>query len=149
MTKIALLLCSAAIGLAIASQPHINAELGRRLGAPLAAACVSLALSLALLLAAAALWRREDGADFSAAAGAPLWVWLGGLSGALYVGGALFIVPKIGAVALFTWLIAGQVLGALAIDYFGLFGAKSLEISPARILGVALVLTGAWMAQKT
>lgn len=146
--KAAWLLFSAVIGLFIASQPHINAELGRRLQSPLGAACVSLLLSLALLLTAAAFWRR-DVPDFSATAGAPLWIWLGGLSGALYVGGALFIAPKIGTVSLFTWLIAGQVAGALAIDRFGLFGAQQMEVSPSRLLGVALVLTGAMLAQRS
>ena len=145
--KVALLLSSAALGLAIASQPHINAELGRRLASPLGAACFSLAFSLALLLAAAALWHRGD-VNLTDAARAPFWVWLGGISGALYVGGALFIAPKIGTVSLFTWLVAGQMLGALAIDHFGLFGAKPLDITPSRLLGVAMVLVGAWAAQR-
>ena len=145
--KAAWLLFSAVIGLAIASQPHINAELGRRLQSPLGAACFSLALSLALLLAAAALWQRDVPA-FSGTTGAPFWIWLGGLSGALYVGGALFIAPKIGTVSLFTWLIAGQVAGALAIDYFGLFGAARMGVTPTRLLGVAMVLGGALLAQR-
>ena len=146
--KAGLLLFSAMMGFAIASQPHINAELGRRFGSPLGAACFSLALSLALLLAAAALWQREV-PNLSGVSGAPFWIWLGGVSGALYVGGALFVAPKIGTVSLFTWLIAGQVAGALAVDYFGLFGAARMEATPSRLLGVALVLGGALLAQRT
>jgi transporter family-2 protein len=40
-------------------------------------------------------------------------------------------------------VMAGQVLGSLAIDSFGLFGLATQPMSPSRILAALLLIAGA------
>lgn len=44
--------------------------------------------------------------------------------------------------------IIGQLLASLIIDHFGLFGGLKIAISPARLLGVILLLAGLFFVQK-
>ena len=62
----------------------------------------------------------------------PPWIWLGG---------------TIGAGALVCLVVLGQVLGALALDHFGVLGAQR-PADPLRIGGALLVLAGAILVMR-
>ena len=78
-----------------------------------------------------------------AVARAPWYAWLGGLLGALYIVGAVFIAPRIGAAALVALIVVGQMLTALAFDHFGILGIPVHAVSWARLAGAALLIAGA------
>ncbi len=48
----------------------------------------------------------------------------------------------------FTIFICGQLIMSLIIDYFGLFGADRVELSPSRLLGVCLLVLGVVLVKK-
>ena len=61
----------------------------------------------------------------------------------------VLLAPRLGSAALLCLIIAGQLIGALAIDRFGLFAFAVRELSVGRIVGVALVAAGALLVRLT
>ena len=77
----------------------------------------------------------------------PWWVYLAGFAGTLFVAGGVVIAPVTGALLFFICVVAGQLLGATLADHFGLFGLDLRPVSPARLIGLALVVGGAVLVQ--
>lgn len=73
----------------------------------------------------------------------PAWMWLGGLMGFTVVTSITFAQPRIGATAVIGILIAGQLVMGAVIDRLGLFGVQQIAITPARMIGIALLGIGA------
>jgi transporter family-2 protein len=61
---------------------------------------------------------------------------------------AAFGAPRIGVGPLLTAAIAGQLVGAVVLDHFGLLGLARQPVSMEKIAGVALVLLGAWLVRR-
>jgi transporter family-2 protein len=129
-----------AAGAMLPVQFGINAQLAAWLGSPLRATLVSFAVGAAVLLVATLLFARGTGER--ALGAAPWWVWVGGFLGAFYVLGSVVTAPKLGAAALFAFILAGQAIASLAVDHFGWVGFEASPITPGRLLGLALVAAG-------
>jgi transporter family-2 protein len=129
-------------GAGIAAQAGINARLRGTLGNSMHAVLVSFVVGT---VAALVYCLIEGGsvASLNAVKGAPWWVWTGGLLGAGFVWCTIFAVPKIGVVAMFPLVVAGQMIAAVLLEHFGLLGAPTQPVSAGRISGVALVVLGA------
>jgi len=67
---------------------------------------------------------------------------IAGLFGVAFIVGAAFMVPRIGVALFFGAATTGTVLGALAVDHIGAFGAEPQHATLLRVLGLALVLLG-------
>jgi bacterial/archaeal transporter family-2 protein len=67
---------------------------------------------------------------------------VGGCFGAFYVLGSVVTAPKLGAAALFAFILAGQAAASLAVDHFGWVGFDENPVTPGRLLGLALVAAG-------
>jgi transporter family-2 protein len=134
-------LFAVAAGAMLPVQFGINAQLAAWLGSPLRATLVSFGVGTAVLLVAAAVFARgvSEGRDLGAA---PWWVWAGGVLGAVYVLGSVVTAPKLGAAALFAFILAGQAVASLTVDHFGWVGFDESPITPGRLLGIALVAAG-------
>ena len=130
-----------AAGAMLPFQAGINAVLAGYVGSPIRAALVSFAVgTLALVVVTLAVARGWGGSQ--SVAGAPWWVWVGGLLGAFYVAGSIVVAPKLGAVTLVAVLLAGQALASVLVDHFGWVGFDEQPISVGRALGIALVAAG-------
>ena len=140
------LAAAAALGAIIAFQPLVNAILARAIGSPYGAAAISI---LVAALGAAAMVAVTGRGDISRAtlASVPWWVYLAGFAGTLFVAGGVVIAPVTGALLFFICVVAGQLLGATLADHFGLFGLDLRPVSPARLIGLALVVGGAVLVQ--
>jgi bacterial/archaeal transporter family-2 protein len=128
-------------GLAGSVQVAVMGRFGGRIGVVEAltfATGVQLLLSLTILLVA-----RSGFGGLSGAFRTPAWMWLGGVMGLTVVFTITFAQPRIGATATIGILIAGQLVMGLLVDRFGLFGVAQIAISPARLVGVALLGIGA------
>ena len=124
------------------AQSAINAQLGRYVGGPLQATIVSFLVGLTCLLALYAVTQRAA-FDPGVLRTIPPHLFVGGALGATFLGLSVFLVPRIGSGTLLCLLVSGQILAAMLIDYFGLFGLAARELSVARIAGAALVAIGA------
>jgi bacterial/archaeal transporter family-2 protein len=56
--------------------------------------------------------------------------------------------PRIGALALVAFVLAGQLVMALLVDQFGILGFPRAPISATRLLGAALLVAGALLAVR-
>ena len=70
-------------------------------------------------------------------------MWIGGALGVLFVGGSVFIAPRIGAAAYFVCLVCGQLLAGAAIDAAGAFGVPVRTLDASRAAGILLVIAAA------
>jgi uncharacterized membrane protein YdcZ (DUF606 family) len=71
------------------------------------------------------------------------WYAITGLFAIAYLLGIGYGAPKIGVALFVAGVTVGQLAGALAYDHLGAFGLAVREASPARIIGLAVVLAGA------
>lgn len=129
-----------AAGLGFAVQAPLNASLGRAIGSGIAAATVSFGVGFAALLIVT-LVSGQGAALLRAPAQAPVLL-LGGLLGAVTVWAMLWSVPSIGLLTALAALLLGQLSATLVLDHIGAFALPVQEVTPRRILAVALVMGG-------
>jgi len=133
-------------GALVPFQAGSNAALGRALGHPLWATVASLLISLLVVLPLLLALRTPAPATGQVSS-LPLWAWLGGVAGVIYITAALLLTPKMGAASFIVCVIAGQMLAALLIDHFGLVGLPIKEANLGRIGGVTLMFIGLLLVQ--
>jgi len=134
-------------GAALPVQAGINVNLRQALGSPLRASFVQFTIG-AIFLLALTLFARAPWPAMHALARGPLWIWSGGLLGALYVLSAIVLVPRLGSAVTFALIVAGQMGISLAIDYFGLFGIPRSPLSLERIGGGVLLVAGVILIRR-
>ena len=135
------LLLAFVTGAGLAVQFVINARLRLLLGGPLWAAAVQFVIGLALILIVA-LVTRQPAPLTAGLARAPWWMWTGGAFSATFIVVSIVLTPKLGTALTLASIMVGQLAAALVVDHYGLFGGTMIRISPARVLGVALLLLG-------
>jgi len=128
-------------GAAVALQPSINARLAEKTGL-LESACISFAVgtvALLLVVLGSGRWTVKGLAETA------WWEWTGGLLGAFFVTATILVVPRIGTTATMAAAIAAQLITALILDHFGLFGFGGAQIDLKRSTGAFLLIVGAWL----
>lgn len=136
---------SLAAGIAGAAQASISGALGRRVGT-IGAAGLGVVLAAILVVALAVALGR--GGSIVSALQQPLWLWLGGLFGAVIVLAIAYAPPLIGTFATVALLIAGQLAAGALIDAFGWLGSPRIPVTLARVAGLVLVTAGAALTLK-
>lgn len=131
---------AAVAGVAISLQNPINAGLARHINSSLGATTICFAVGLIALVIATVFFGQWSAV--MQAPQAPLILLSGGLLGAFLVWAALYSVPILGVLTLVAVLILGQIVAALAIDHFGLFGMEARAVSFNRLIAAVLVLAG-------
>lgn len=128
-------------GVSVALQQVLNANLRAELGSPWWAGFVSYVVGMSAMLMVAL---ASPGPRLSDAfVGSTSWLsWTGGLFGALFIGTAILMVPRLGAATVLALIVVGQMLGSLAFDHFGLFGLSHHPVSPTRLAGAAFLILG-------
>lgn len=142
MFKMALpMTLAAASGICLVIQQGLNNNLRSALNSAVWSGFTSYVVGvLCMLLLAIAL--REPLPSMAAISRLPLWAFTGGIFGAIFIGLGIVLVPKIGTATFFVLLVAGQMLGALIFDHFGLMGVPVHPISMIRLAGAALLVGG-------
>ena len=145
-TKAIAVLATAAAGGLVAMQAPINSGLGKAIGS-LPAASFSFAVGLCALvgitfLAGEGFGRVDSIGDLS-------WYYLiGGLLGAVYVTTVLISVRTLGAGGVTAATIAGQLTLSVVLDQLGILGLAQRGLTPARVLGVALLAAGVFLVVR-
>lgn len=142
MLKLALpMLLAVAAGISLVVQQALNANLRTALNSAAWSGFMSYFLGV-LCMVALALLTRDPVPSVATAARIPWFAWSGGLFGAIFIGLGIFLVPRLGAATFFALLIAGQMLGSVAFDHFGVLGVPVHPVSAVRIAGAALLVAG-------
>jgi len=130
-------------GLGIPVMAAMNSGLGARLGSPVLAVAILFGMALAATIVVLLLQPVIHAVTSPAT---PPYLYLGGLIVAFYVLSITWIAPKIGVGNAIFLVLLGQLAAAAIIDHFGLFGAPRSELSPRRMLGLALMAIGVLLA---
>jgi len=135
------LLLALATGAGVAVMAVLNARLGVLLGGPFWAAAAQFTVALSAVLSVALLTRQPAPVTTGIAV-APWWVWAGGLFSATFIVVSILLTPRLGVALTLATIIVGQLSAALVVDHYGLFGGAVIRATPARVVGVALLLAG-------
>jgi len=128
-------------GILMAVQGSLNAALSKTIGL-LEATFAVHATGLAVVAAALFLFRMGEG-KLAAIGEAPWFSYLGGIVGVFIIYLVAASIPKAGVANATTAIIVGQVLTALAIDHFGVFGLEKMPCSWPQLVGLILLAAGA------
>ena len=132
---------TALIGIALALQVGFNAVVRTYVGSAVGAALLNFVVGTTVL-AIALLVLRLPVPSVGQLAAIPGWALLAGVAGAAYVAGSALFGPLIGGAAFVALIIAGQMVGALALDHYGALGFQARPVTALRLAGAALVVVG-------
>ena len=144
-----LALLALAVGTLFPIQTAANSLLARGVGGSIAATLISFISGLFCLLVINALVFRQYPSVSDISRTPPYLLLMGGAIGATFLSVNVLLAPRLGSAATLCLVIAGQLIGALTIDRLGLFNFAVRDLSPGRIVGVALVLAGALLVRLT
>src|SRR2546425_2086241 len=137
--KIVFAALAIAAGVAAAMQAATNAGLSKLAG--LGPALV--VNTVIVLIGAIGLWAAMGAKTTFFPAGASWTLYLGGLFGFVIIASLTYVFPKIGSAYAVALMVGGQSVAALMVDHFGLMGMPRDPLTIQRVIGVALVATGA------
>jgi transporter family-2 protein len=133
-------------GSMITIQSVLNSALGKKTG-NLGSVLVLTIVSISLLLLLIILF--PDTANLKNIPGVSEWyLYVGGILGVAILAAPIFLIPRIGATSTLTALVVGQLFLALIIDHFGLFSFPKIEINLMRIMGIILLVAGAFLIKQ-
>ena len=146
-TRFLLFLLVALGGAGLTMQMAWNARLRTATGSPVLTTIISVTVTL---LSLAPVWASGATGRGSVPAfdAVPKWAWFCGVLGAYYLVASVIAIPKLGAAAVFSLVIAGQMAAALLLDATGAFGLAQISLSPTRLAGAALLVMGVILIQK-
>src|SRR5947207_15788467 len=138
-TRLILLFLVALGGAGLTIQMAWNARLRAATGSPVLATIISICVSFISLVIVWASGATSRG-SIPAFNSLPKWAWFGGVFAAYYLVASLIAIPKLGAAAVFSLVVAGQMVAALVLDSTGAFGVAQISLTMSRVLGTALLL---------
>jgi transporter family-2 protein len=135
------------IGCLIPFQGIITSSLAKKVEHPFGAAFVNflggaLVFLLAITLSPVAL------PSFKKISTIPWYLFTGGLIGSLFIFGAVCALPKMGSSSFFGLIVLGQLLMTLVVDHYGIFGLPVHRVDATRLLGMTLLISGAFLIFK-
>lgn len=135
------MLLAVSAGMSLVVQQALNANLRTALKSAAWSGFMSYFIGV-LCMAALALFLQDPIPSAATAVRIPWWSWSGGLFGAIFIALGILLIPQLGAATFFALLIAGQMIGSIAFDHFGLLGVPVHPISAVRLAGAALLVGG-------
>lgn len=135
------------VGALIPIQAATNAALSKAIGSVFYASLVLFAVGFVVVASFLAIKRLAppSSAAFHAA---PAYGYLGGFVVATYVLAITYLAPRIGVGNAICFIVTGQIVSAVVIDHFGLFGAGLQPVTWQRAVGVLLMVLGLFLARR-
>ncbi len=135
------------IGGLLPVQAGVNAMLAHAAGNPFTAAAINFMVGGACILVVLALLRvpLPQATLFSTT---PWYFWIGGALGISMVVTAIVVGPKLGAGTMIALFIAGQMAASMLLDHYGWLGYPEHHVSPMRIIGAVLLITGVLLIRR-
>jgi transporter family-2 protein len=141
MPNLLYLAIAALSGAVMALQGSLNAALGKIVGVWESTLIVHLVGTITSLLIILVLGIGFGG--LNRIAGAPWYVYLGGVLNVMIIYAVVRSMPQIGVGNATTAIIVAQLITALVIDSCGAFGMKKMSFHYIDILGIILLGIGA------
>jgi transporter family-2 protein len=128
-------------GTSLVIQVALNANLRSELASWSWAALVSY-LGGTVMMLIILLIQREPRPAASPLASIPWTSWTGGFFGGVYIILSIILLPRLGAAAVVAFVLSGQMLTALVFDHYGLMGLTLHSVTPLRLAGAVLLISG-------
>lgn len=132
-------------GIAVGLQSPMVGILSSRLGTLEAIFIVHIGGAVASVLP---LLLLRGGGKLGQLTAVPWYTLLAGVLGLVVVAAIGYAVPRIGAGATTVLLVAAQLLAATLADQFGWFGIAVKPLDLGKVLGLGLLLAGAWLVVR-
>ena len=147
--RAAMLLVMVLSGFGLGAQLVLNSRLREAVQSPVLSAVVSFTVGglLLVILMALGLFGGTGNAP-AGFRGLPAWAFLGGVCGAVYVVASVVALPRIGAAATVCATVLGQQVISLLFDTFGWLGVPRTPLTPARLVGTAMLFAGVVLMQR-
>ncbi|GLS86370.1 hypothetical protein GCM10010873_13440 [Cypionkella aquatica] len=133
-------------GIGIPILAALNAQLGARIGGPVAASVVLFAVAFSACVIV--LLFSGQAQAFAAMSAQPKHLFMAGLFVAFYVLSVTWVAPRFGVGNAVFCVLLGQMIAATMIDHFGLFGAVVRTVSLTRGIGLAAMVAGLALIQR-
>lgn len=143
-----LVIAAVVVGALIPIQSAAHAGTARYLGDVSYAVFLSFAIGL-VLVSAYILIKKPAMAHGALSLDFPKYILLGGCISVIYTIAITYLSPRLGVGNTLFIIVLGQVSVSLLVDHFGIMGAVKQELTPARVLGVALILSGVYLTKKS
>jgi bacterial/archaeal transporter family-2 protein len=134
-------------GVAMTIQSGINGQLRQVLAHPILAAFISF-LTGTIALAVLLFFSKQAIPSLQGFSAISWYKFSGGLLGVFVVTVTLLSVQEIGASNMFVLIVAGQLFTAVLMDHFGVLGMRQNPISLQKMIGIVLVITGAYLVNR-
>lgn len=135
------LMLAGCAGTFISMQASANGSFRRNLGDPAFASFFSICGTFITACALMVLYRPAV-PPLAVIRSTPWWNWIGGPLGAMIVLSGAALIPRLGAAAFISAVVAGQLVSSVLLDHFALLGLEPRVITPWRILGALMVVAG-------
>ena len=129
------------VGIAMALQTALNAQLREYLYSPLQAALLSFLVGT-IALVVLVFFQSGQKPNLESLTHIPWFLWLGGFLGVYAITSSIFTVPKLGFLTLSGLIIFGQIVMSMLLDQFGWLGIEKTAISWQRFLGATIIFLG-------
>jgi transporter family-2 protein len=140
---IAVMMFAAGIGIPIFAA--FNTGLSKQLGGPIAATAVTFGIGFVIALAVVAITGFPQRSAFTFETP---YIWFGAVFMLFYATSVAFAAPRIGLGNAIFFVLLGQIVAAAAIDHFGWLGSIQSALTPKRMLGIAVMAVGIYLARK-
>jgi transporter family-2 protein len=118
----------------------LNSGIARSVGNPFAATAITFAV--AMLLAVAITVPLHGVPTLAQLRAAPVTGYGAGLVMGFYALSATLVIPRFGAASFIAFILVAQLLGAAAVDQFGLFGMTRRPVDAMRMAGLVVIVVG-------
>jgi transporter family-2 protein len=139
------LIISIACGVIVTFQSTFNTQVSKIIGSFNTNLIVHMTGATLLIII---FLTRIPGGSFKGWNEVPIYYYTGGFMGALILASFMFTIPRLGLVTASGIVIAGQLITGLIFDYYGLFGLDRIPLGTPKIIGVGLLVTGAYLLLK-
>lgn len=129
------------VGIAMALQTALNAQLREYLHSPLQAALLSFLVGT-IALVVLVFFQSGQKPSLESLTHIPWFLWLGGFLGVYAITSSIFTVPKLGFLTLSGLIIFGQIVMSMLLDQLGWLGIEKTAISWQRFLGAMIIFLG-------
>lgn len=128
------------VGALSAIQQAINGHLGYLLGSAVASAVISFMIGTIIILVFVLIREKPFLKIRDNLKQPPLWLFMGGILGGLFVFSTALLVQKLGAGLTVTLALTGSILGSMVVSQFGLWQSPKHQVTRVQIIGIFVMI---------
>jgi len=135
-------------GVLITAQTSLNTQLAQLLKSPVLATGIAFSSSLTFTLCIVGLFLKQY-PSMAMVKSVPFYLWFsGGFLSAVGVGLFYWLIPKMGAGAMISCAMSGQIIFALLAGHYGWFNLQEKPLTLNTMVGCLSLIMGVWLINR-